>query len=95
MGLHKGQGRRPLLDSRGLQALRRHRITHRHDSVIDITNGAFPLRGTTQLGTARYGMARLGSGWFAFPLQFSTVLEWARLFMRLYSCAASTAVTSS
>ncbi len=32
-----GQGRRPLLDARGLRALRRHCITHRHDSVIDIT----------------------------------------------------------
>ncbi len=36
----KGQGRRPLLDARGLQALRRHCITHRHDSVIDITKWA-------------------------------------------------------
>ncbi len=33
----KGQGRRPLLDAHGLRALRRHCITHRHDSVIDIT----------------------------------------------------------
>ncbi len=36
----KGQGRRPLLDARGLRALRRHCITHRHDSVIDITKWA-------------------------------------------------------
>ncbi len=36
----KGQGRRPLLDARGLQALRRHCITHLHDSVIDITKWA-------------------------------------------------------
>ncbi len=36
----KGQGRRPLLDARGLWALRRHCITHRHDSVIDITKWA-------------------------------------------------------
>ncbi len=36
----KGQGQRPLLDARGLQALRRHCITHRHDSVIDITKWA-------------------------------------------------------
>ncbi len=35
--LHKGQGLRPLLDTRGLRALRWHCITHRHDSVIDIT----------------------------------------------------------
>ncbi len=32
----KGQGWRPLLDARGLRALRRHCITHQHDSVIDI-----------------------------------------------------------
>ncbi len=38
--MHKGQGRRPLLDARGLRALRRHCITHRHDSVIDITKWA-------------------------------------------------------
>ncbi len=36
----KGQGRRPLLDAHGLRALRRHCITHRHDSVIDITKWA-------------------------------------------------------
>ncbi len=34
------QGRRPLLDARGLRALRRHCITHRHDYVIDITKWA-------------------------------------------------------
>ncbi len=38
--VRKGQGRRPLLDARGLRALRRHCITHRHDSVIDITKWA-------------------------------------------------------
>ncbi len=38
--VRKGQGRRPLLDARGLWALRRHCITHRHDSVIDITKWA-------------------------------------------------------
>ncbi len=36
----KGPGWRPLLDARGLQALRRHCITHLHDSVIDITKWA-------------------------------------------------------
>ncbi len=36
----KGQGRRPLLDAHGLWALRRHCITHQHDSVIDITKWA-------------------------------------------------------
>ncbi len=34
----KGQGRRPLLDARGLRALRQHCITN--DSVIDITKWA-------------------------------------------------------
>ncbi len=36
----KGQGRRPLLDACGVRALRRRCITHRHDSVIDITKWA-------------------------------------------------------
>ncbi len=40
ISVHKGQGWRPLLDARGLRALRRHCITHRHDSVIDITKWA-------------------------------------------------------
>ncbi len=35
ISVRKGQGRRPLL-----RALRRHCITHRHDSVIDITKWA-------------------------------------------------------
>ncbi len=38
--MRKGQGRRPLLDARGLRSRRRHCITHRHDSVIDITKWA-------------------------------------------------------
>ncbi len=38
--MRKGQGRRPLLDACGLRALRQHCITHRHDSVIDITKWA-------------------------------------------------------
>ncbi len=59
-------------------------------------DGAFPLRGTTRLvssrlGTAQYGTARLGLALFAFPLQFSTALEWAGLFT--CHCAASTSVT--
>ncbi len=37
ISVHKGQGRRHLLDARGLQALRRHCTTHLHDSVIHIT----------------------------------------------------------
>ncbi len=40
ISVRKGQGRRPLLDARGLRALRRHCITHQHDSVIDITKWA-------------------------------------------------------
>jgi len=38
--VHKGQGQRPLLDARGLRALRRHCITYRHDCVNDITKWA-------------------------------------------------------
>ncbi len=41
----------------------------------------------------RLGSARLSSARFAFPLQFSTALEWAGLFTCRYSCIASTAVT--
>ncbi len=40
ISVRKGQGWRPLLDARGLWALRRDCITHRHDSVIDITKWA-------------------------------------------------------
>ncbi len=40
ISVRKGQGRIPLLDAWGLRALRRHCITHRHDSVIDITKWA-------------------------------------------------------
>ncbi len=40
ISVRKGQGGRPLLDARGLQALRRHCITHQHDSVIDMTKCA-------------------------------------------------------
>ncbi len=52
------------------------------------TNGSFPLRGMTRLGTVQNGTAR-----FVFPPQFSTALEWEGLFTCRYSCAASTAVT--
>ncbi len=38
--VRKRQCWRPLLDARGLRALRRHCINHRHDSVIDITKWA-------------------------------------------------------
>ncbi len=57
------------------------------------TYGAFPLRGTTRLGTVQNGTARLCSARFAFPLQFSTALEWVGIFMCRYICAASAAVT--
>ncbi len=40
ISVRKGQGRRTLLDAHGLRALRRHCITHRHDSVIDISKWA-------------------------------------------------------
>ncbi len=40
ISVRKGQDWRPLLDARGLRALRRHCNTHRHDSVIDITKWA-------------------------------------------------------
>ncbi len=40
ISVRKGQGRRSLLDARGLRALRRHCIIYRHDSVIDITKWA-------------------------------------------------------
>ncbi len=40
ISVRKRQGRRPLLDARGLRALRRHCITHQHDSVFDITKWA-------------------------------------------------------
>ncbi len=38
--MRKGQGRRPLLYACGLRGLRRHCITHRHDSVINVTKWA-------------------------------------------------------
>ncbi len=38
--MRKGQGQITLLDARGLRALRRHCIIHRHDSDIDITKWA-------------------------------------------------------
>ncbi len=48
---------------------------------------------TAWYDSARFRTARLSSARFAFPLQFSTALEWAGLFICRYSCAASTAVT--
>ncbi len=40
ISVRKGQSQRPLVDAHGLRALRRHCITHRHDSVIDINKWA-------------------------------------------------------
>ncbi len=40
ISVRKGQGWRPLLDARGLRALRRYCITHQDYSVIDITKWA-------------------------------------------------------
>ncbi len=40
ISVREGLGRRPLLDAHGLRALRRHCVTHWHDSVIDITKWA-------------------------------------------------------
>ncbi len=40
ISVRKGEGRRPLLDARGLRALKQYCITHRHDSVFDITKWA-------------------------------------------------------
>ncbi len=40
--------------------------------------------GSARLGTVRYGTVRLSSGRLAFPLQFSTAIEWAGLFTRVH-----------
>ncbi len=40
ISVYKGHGWKTLLDARGLWALRRHCITHRHDFVIGITKWA-------------------------------------------------------
>ncbi len=56
--MRKGQGRRPLLNARGLRALRRHCITHRHDSVIDITKWAQEYFQNTLLNTIRRTICR-------------------------------------
>ncbi len=48
---------------------------------------------TAWYDSTRDGSERYGSAWFAFPLQFSTALEWAGLFIFCYSSTASTAVT--
>ncbi len=40
-----------------------------------------------------YDSSRLSTARHAFPLQFSTALEWAGLFISHYSCATSTAMT--
>ncbi len=62
-------------------------LIRQYDYCTGVPYGAFPLH-----GTVRFGTVRLSSGRFAFPLQFSTAIEWAGLFTRRYNCAASTAV---
>ncbi len=56
--MRKGQGRRPLLNARGLRALRRHCITHRHGSVIDITKWAQEYFQKPLLNTIRRAIYR-------------------------------------
>ncbi len=56
--MRKGQGRRPLLDARGLRALRQHCITHRHGSVIDITKWAQEYFQNPLLNTNRRAICR-------------------------------------
>ncbi len=59
ISVRKGQGRRPLLDARGLRALRWHCITHRHDSVIDITKWAQEyFQKTLSVNTIRRAICR-------------------------------------
>ncbi len=48
ISVRKGEGRRPLLDARGLRALKRYCITHRHDSVFDITKWVNGPRNTSR-----------------------------------------------
>ncbi len=63
ISVHKGQGRRSLLDARGLRALRWHCITHRHDCVINITKWAQeyfqkPLSGILPVKTIHRAICR-------------------------------------
>ncbi len=59
ISVHKGQGRRPLLDARGLRALRLQCITHRHDSVIDITKWALEyFQKPLSVNTIRHAICR-------------------------------------
>ncbi len=71
-----------------------HKLMARSVTICLHSFGAFPLHITVRHGSVRYGTVRLSSGRFAFPLQFSTAIEWAGLFTHRYNCAASTAVTS-
>ncbi len=71
------------------------RLEDQNIAHYKLSSGAFPLSSVVRLGSARLVTARLSSGRFAFPLQFSTALEWAGLFTCCYIRAASTAVTSS
>ncbi len=82
-------GRKCLVDVRGQRRMGRLVRDFRKATVMAL------FHCMVRFGTARYGTVRLSSGRFAFPLQFSTAIEWAGLFTRRYNCAASTAVTSS
>ncbi len=70
----------------------------RHSQKTIVTQSLLMGKGRDikwRFSTAWYGTVRLSPGRFAFPLQFSTAIEWVELFTRRYNCAASTAVTSS
>ncbi len=57
--MRKGQGRKTLLDAHGLRAPRRHCITHRHDSVIDITKWAQEyFQKPLSVNTIRYAICK-------------------------------------
>ncbi len=59
ISLPKGQGRKPLLDARGLRALRRHCFTHRHDYLIDITKWAQEyIQKSLSVNTIRHAICR-------------------------------------
>ncbi len=59
ISVRKWQCRRPLLDACGLQALRWHCITHRHNSVIDITKWAQEnLQKPLSVNTIRHAICR-------------------------------------
>ncbi len=88
-----------------LVLLQKHVVDEKYSNIIQTLLSDFSANVSTakrtyyhdkwSFSTAWYGTARYGMAQFAFPLQFSTAIEWAGLFTRRYNCAASTAVTSS